>query len=159
MVSGNQITLGYWGDSSQSEARFLTNLVGDPHGRRWYKTGDLTRYEEVTGFRFLGRIDDQVKVRGHRVELAEVEVALRQASGADLVAAVAWPVTAMGGDGIVGFICSATGTVASIRERCAALLPTYMVPRRVVLLEEMPINTSGKIDRRSLFERLDAGDT
>ena len=48
MVSGNQIALGYWEDSSQSKARFLSNLMGDPHGRRWNKTGDLTRYEEVT---------------------------------------------------------------------------------------------------------------
>lgn len=159
VVSGSQISLGYWEDIAQTQARFPTHLIGDPQGRRWYKTGDLTRYDEATGFRFLGRIDDQVKVRGHRVELAEVEVALRKASGADLVAAVAWPVTAMGGDGIVGFICGPDGTEDSIRERCAALLPTYMVPRRVVLLEEMPINTSGKIDRRSLVERLDAGET
>jgi D-alanine--poly(phosphoribitol) ligase subunit 1 len=159
VVSGSQISLGYWEDPAQTEARFPTHLIGDPHGRRWYKTGDLVRYEEATGFRFLGRIDDQVKVRGHRVELAEVEVALRQASSADLAAAVAWPVTAMGGDGIVGFVCGANGTEDTIRERCAALLPTYMVPRRVVLLADMPINSSGKIDKRSLVERLDVGET
>jgi D-alanine--poly(phosphoribitol) ligase subunit 1 len=159
MVSGSQISLGYWEDIAQTEARFPIHPMGDPHGRRWYKTGDLARYEEATGFRFLGRIDDQVKVRGHRVELAEVEVALRQASGADLAAAVAWPVTAMGSDGIVGFVSGVDGIGDNIRERCAALLPTYMVPRRVVLLEEMPINTSGKIDRRSLVEQLDAGET
>jgi D-alanine--poly(phosphoribitol) ligase subunit 1 len=158
MVSGSQISLGYWEDIAQTEARFPTHPMGDPHGRRWYRTGDLVRYEEVTGFRFLGRIDDQIKVRGHRVELVEVEVALRQASGADLVAAVAWPVTAMGSDGIVGFVSGVDGIGGNIRECCAALLPTYMVPRRVVLLDEMPINTSGKIDKRSLIEQLDAGE-
>jgi len=159
MVSGSQISLGYWEDNAQTEAKFPTHLTGDPDGRRWYKTGDLVRYDEKAGFRFLGRIDDQVKVRGHRVELTEVEIALRQASETDLVAAVAWPLTAMGSDGIVGFVCGASGTEDIVRERCAALLPTYMVPKRVIVLEEMPINTNGKIDRQSLAKRLDSGES
>jgi len=154
VLTGDQLSLGYWGDADLSEDRFPAWVPRDADGRRWYRTGDLARYTDGDGYQFLGRLDDQVKVRGHRVELAEIEVALRSAAGTALAAAVAWPVTEMGAEGVVAFLAGAEADEGEIRERCAALLPVYMVPRRVVHLEELPLNTNGKVDRRALVEIL-----
>jgi amino acid adenylation domain-containing protein len=159
ILSGSQVSLGYWRDGARTDEKFPTNMKADPEHRRWYRTGDLARYKEATGFHFLGRIDDQVKIRGHRVELAEIEIALKNASGSALVAAVAWPRTTFGSDGVVGFVCGSEKPEDTIRERCAALVPVYMVPRRVIILDEMPINTSGKIDRAALVAQLEGGTT
>jgi acyl-coenzyme A synthetase/AMP-(fatty) acid ligase len=132
-------------------------LPGGPADVRWYRTGDKARFHAVHGFLFLGRLDHQVKIRGHRVELPEVDMALRKAAGTALVVALAWPTTASGADGIVAFLCGATAEEDAIRSRCADILPVYMVPRRFVFLQEMPRNTSGKVDRKALMDLLETG--
>lgn len=155
ILSGDQVALGYWRDPERTALAFTSGIKGAPHGTRWHKTGDLARYDRGNGFLFLGRTDDQVKVRGHRVELAEIEVALRDASGSAVVAAVVWPRSKIGGEGIVGFVQGVSVAEEVIRERCAAMVPVYMVPRRIIVLDEMPLNTSGKIDKVSLVKLLE----
>ena len=76
-----------------------------------------------------------------------------------MTAAVVWPRSDIGGEGIVGFVDGSTVPEEAIRERCAALMPVYMVPRRVILLDEMPLNTSGKIDKVALVKHLEAEGT
>lgn len=156
ILSGDQVTLGYWRDEERTALAFRTDIQGDPQGRRWYKTGDWVRYESQNGFLFLGRKDEQVKIRGHRVELTEIEAAMRHATGSALVAVLAWPRSDRGAEGVVGFVCGSTLPEREIQERCAELMPSFMVPRRVIELEAMPLNTSGKTDKKALLEMLEA---
>jgi acyl-coenzyme A synthetase/AMP-(fatty) acid ligase len=107
-------------------------------------------------FHHLGRADNQVKVLGHRVELEEVEAHLREACGAGMTAAVAWPLEQQAARGLVGFVCDTALPIADIREAMRERVPPYMVPARIVLLERFPLTTNGKVDRKALLKMLDA---
>ena len=97
---------------------------------------------------YLGRIDNQVQVMGYRVELQEVEHALREAAGTEMAVAIPWPVEGGRADAIYG-VCSGGGITdaQTVRQRCAGKLPNYMVPLDVFWIPDMPVNTNGKIDR------------
>lgn len=150
-IAGVQLAQGYLGAPELTAARFPTL-----NGRRWYRTGDLAMRDTSGRFHCLGRIDNQVKVMGYRVELEEIDAHLRQVSGADVVGSIAWPVENGMACGIVSFVGAATidaqQVVADLRTR----LPSYMLPSRVIALEHMPLNASGKVDRQALRRRLDA---
>ena len=155
VLAGAQVSAGYWQDDELTGARFSV-LEHPTHGRqRWYRTGDLARQAADGRFHHLGRSDHQVKLRGHRVELEEIEAHLRDAAGTASVAAVAWPIQNGSALGIVAFLGAAPRTIPEVRERLAARLPAYMVPRRIVELEALPLASSGKLDRRALIELLE----
>ncbi len=101
VVSGRQLARGYFEDPELTAARFPTL-----QGQRWYRTGDLAYQDSSGAFHHLGRIDNQVKILGNRVELEEVEAHLREMLRTDLVAAVAWPCVDGRATGIVAFHCS-----------------------------------------------------
>ena len=103
---------------------------------------------------YLGRIDNQIKIQGYRVELGEIEAVLREEAGVEVAIAVGWPVTASGADGIVGFLGSDTADTAAIRERVIARLPPYMHPSELRLVREFPLNANGKVDRKALLAQL-----
>lgn len=141
-LSGSQVCAEYWKAPELTSRRFF-NL----DGRWWYRTGDLGRIDPQLGLLFAGRADHQVKIRGFRVELQEIEGVVRSAGGRDLVAVIPWPTTADGGaTGCVAFIHGAEGDAEAIRVECQRLLPDYMVPSRVIFLDEMPLNSNGKVD-------------
>jgi acyl-CoA synthetase (AMP-forming)/AMP-acid ligase II len=124
-------------------------------GQRWYRTGDLA-YQDSTGtFHHLGRIDNQVKILGNRVELEEIEAHLREVVGTDLVAAVAWPVADLRATGVVAFHCNPGVTRDEVRDGMKKRVPDYMVPQRVHQLGALPLGSSGKIDRKALIRMLD----
>jgi amino acid adenylation domain-containing protein len=150
VVSGRQLARGYFQEPELTAARFPT--LG---GRRWYRTGDLA-FEDSSGtFHHLGRIDNQVKVLGNRVELEEVEAHLREIVGNDAVAAVAWPLTDGRAIGIAAFHCARGVTRDEVREAMKKRVPDYMIPKRVHFLEALPLGSSGKIDRKALARMLD----
>ncbi len=152
LVSGPQVALGYWRDPERTAESFVV-----PPGRqaRHYRTGDRVRRPRGEGpIRYLGRIDDQIKIRGVRVELGEIEAALRDETGVDAVAAVGWPRTISGADGIEAFIADPAVDAKALKARLEARLPGHMVPRKLHLLDELPLNANGKIDRPALLERL-----
>src|SRR5205823_298713 len=102
---------------------------------------------------YRGRLDHQIKIRGHRVELQEVEGVLRRASGASAAVAIGWPPTAAGADGVIAFIAGVgDDDDARILDRCRRSLPDYMVPGELHRVADMPLNASGKVDRRRLLE-------
>jgi acyl-coenzyme A synthetase/AMP-(fatty) acid ligase len=103
----------------------------------------------------LGRIDAQVKILGHRVELGEVEAHLSDICGSDSVAAVAWPVDHGSARGLVAFHCNERLTAQEIRDALARRLPRYMVPHQVRHVAEIPLTSNGKIDRRNLIAMLE----
>jgi len=131
-----------------------------PPGRQetHYRTGDRVRRPVGDApIVYLGRVDNQVKIGGHRVELGEVEDSLRDASGLGEAIAVAWPRTAAGASGIVGFVVAESIDVPGTRAAMAKRLPDYMVPRQIVAMRAIPLNVNGKFDRNELIRMLDEG--
>jgi amino acid adenylation domain-containing protein len=153
LVAGPQVTPGYWEDPERTAEVFI---VPPGQSERFYRTGDRVR-RPVNGrpMTYLGRLDHQIKVRGVRIELGEVEAAVREATGVDAVVAVGWPVSTTGADGIVAFIGDAGVDVSAAKAALSDRLPGAMVPRRFELLDELPLNASGKFDRKRLLESLE----
>lgn len=150
-LGGSQVTPGYTNSPEMNETRFFDA----EDGTRFYRTGDLATYSDAHGYLFNGRIDDQVKLNGYRVELLEIDAVLREVAGTPEVAAIAWPPPSTGQtDHVVAFVTSPTASPADIRKACRARLPSYMIPRKVVTLEQMPVSPSGKIDRKALARLL-----
>jgi amino acid adenylation domain-containing protein len=155
LMNGPQMSLGYWKDPEKTKAAFTL-----PPGKSdiYYRTGDRVRRRSCNGpLTHLGRIDFQVKVLGHRVELGEVEDALRKACGFDGVIAVGWPPLASGFGGIEVFIEGPAMNVDQIRKTVAAGLPEYMVPKRIHFFANLPRNPNGKYDRKALSTMLESG--
>ena len=155
LVAGDQVSAGYWNDDVRTEAGYVT-----PPERpgRYYRTGDVVRRPSPTGpLCYLGRVDSQIKVLGHRVELLEIEAALRTASGSDSVAAIGWPRTASGAAAVVAYIGGEGVDGRRVRSALTEVLPSYMVPREVRALPQLPLNANGKIDRRALETILENG--
>jgi amino acid adenylation domain-containing protein len=153
LMAGNQVTLGYWKDSEQTTAAFVI-----PPGKRqtYYRTGDrVCRAGEDGPICYLGRVDQQININGHRVELGEVESLLGQEAGVEAAVAVGWPITASGAEGIEAFLIGNNLELPAIRERLKTKLPSFAVPRRLHVLSELPLDSKRKMDRKQLIERLE----
>ncbi|MBV9009556.1 MAG: amino acid adenylation domain-containing protein [Verrucomicrobia bacterium] len=156
-MTGPQLTLGYWHDGEKTRRAFVEIPGADG---TYYRTGDRVRRRGPgQPLLYLGRLDSQVKVLGHRVELGEVEAAIRKASGIDGVVALGWPLSGSGADGIEAFVQSNTLDISSVLVRLKETLPFYMVPRRIHLLSHFPLNANGKFDRGALVQKLRQGST
>jgi non-ribosomal peptide synthetase component F len=153
LIAGPQVSLGYWRDPEKTSASFLI-----PPGKNkvYYRTGDLV-YRPRGGepMRFLGRLDNQIKVLGNRVELLEIEALLRRQAGVEMAIALGWPLTPSGASGTEAFVSPANMDVQIIRARLAESLPGYAVPRKIHLIDEWPLNANGKIDRQELVRQLE----
>ena len=151
-LGGAQIAKGYINNEAENAERFVPRKIKGYSCNRWYRTGDFVRNDPVHGLIFLGRRDDQVKISGYRVELLEVEEALRSASDCPDVAAIAWPISHDGtAGGVVAFICGSHRSQAEIIEACRARLPSYIVLRELILVDNTPIDSNGKRDRKALL--------
>ena len=155
LMTGPQLSLGYWLDKERTARAFVV-----PPGKDcvYYRTGDRVR-RPLPGqpIVYLGRIDNQIKILGHRVELGEVEAALREASGVDGVVALGWPLTPSGADAIAAFLQTDTIDSHGLLDSVKSRLPAYMVPRSVHALPRFPLNANGKFDRKALLAILQAG--
>jgi amino acid adenylation domain-containing protein len=152
LLRGPQVVEGYWDDPAATARSFVT-MQGNGRG---YLTGDrVVRPSAGAPLEYLGRMDSQIKILGHRVELEEVEAVLRDESRADAVA-VGWPPTPSGAAGIVAFIADPAVDTVELRRALLARLPDYMVPRELRLVNELPLNANGKRDRKALLAALEA---
>ena len=151
LVSGPQVFHGYLNRPNKTEEAFKTI-----DGSDWYRTGDLVQEAEDGVLKFISRIDNQIQVRGHRVELLEVESVIRDIVDKEMVAAVGWPVEDGIAQSIHAFIADEKNDVEpdQVIPYCSSELPDYMIPKEIHLIEEMPLNVNGKIDRDQLFDRL-----
>jgi amino acid adenylation domain-containing protein len=150
VIAGGQLAEGYLGATEFTAERFP--VLG---GKRWYRTGDMALRDRAGGFHCLGRIDNQIKVLGYRVELEEIDAHLRFVSGADVVGSVAWPLTDGMARGIVGFVGASIIDADRMTDALKNRVPPYMIPNRIIALEKMPLNSSGKVDRRALRQMLE----
>ena len=156
-IAGVGLSPGYWRDEEKTAAAFLP----DPRreGERIYKTGDLARRTPDGLFHFLGRADSQIKSRGYRIELGEIETALSSLSELGESAVVGVDVGGFEGTAICCAYAPAAGAdvqPADVRKRLQKLLPTYMLPSRWHVMDVLPKNVNGKIDRRRLREHFAA---
>ena len=146
-IGGDGLAIGYLGQPQLTAERFVTDPAS---GERRYRTGDLVRWLPEGVVEFLGRLDGQVKVHGHRIELGEVEAALQQLEGIRAAAVLARE-DRPGQKQLVAYcVPSAAVTPSTLRARLADRLPDYMVPARYVMLQALPVNRNGKLDRRAL---------
>ena len=153
LISGPQLAHGYFGDEEQTARHFV-----QMNGQRWYRTGDLGYRDAGGRFHHLGRIDNQVKVRGMRVELEEIEAHLRAVYQTESVAAVAWPIEHGSAAGIVAFVASHGGASSELsKDRLRKRLPPHMVPSAIYDVAALPLNANGKVDRKALAARLERG--
>jgi amino acid adenylation domain-containing protein len=152
LMSGPQLSLGYWEDEKKTQRAFVP-VPGT--GATFYRTGDRVRRRGPgQPLLYLGRLDSQIKVLGHRVELGEVEATVRRESGLDGVIALGWPLSESGADGIEVFLQTENYDTISLLARLKAILPSYMVPRNIQLMGHFPLNANGKFDRGILLQRL-----
>jgi yersiniabactin nonribosomal peptide synthetase len=145
-IGGAGVARGYRGDPVRTAERFVCH-----DGERWYRTGDRGRYRPDGTLEFLGRTDHQVKLRGHRIELGEVEAALGAHPG------VRAAVVAVVGNRLAAAV-TGEADPAALRAFTAARLPAHMVPEAVVRLAALPVSRTGKVDRAAVAVLLAGAD-
>ncbi|MGW9565919.1 amino acid adenylation domain-containing protein [Prescottella equi] len=153
-VAGPGVVRGYLGAAAVTAARIVANpFCADPagDGARLYRTGDIVHRRPDGQIVYRGRTDDQIKIRGFRVELGEVESALLRLPGATRAVATTRP-DATGSVRLVGYVVGADGDPIGARELLANWLPAYMVPSAFVFLDALPLTSNGKVDRKRLPE-------
>lgn len=149
-IGGSGVARGYWGLPELTAERFLT-VPALPRAGRLYRTGDRVRLRPDGNLQFLGRLDQQVKIRGHRIEMAEVEAALLRHDGVRAAAAIA----VRNGDSeemLAAYYVPSSEAVSAeeLRAFLRSMLPEAMVPTYLTSLADLPLTPNGKVDRKSL---------
>jgi amino acid adenylation domain-containing protein len=150
-IGGAGLARGYFHRPDMAAESFVPNPFGE-RGSRLYRTGDLVRYSSDGVLEFVGRVDFQVKVRGYRIELEEVEAALLSDPGIRQAAVVVQS-EPRGDKKLVAYVVGAgkAPDFRKVRERLGRRLPEYMVPSAMVILDALPLTANGKVDRKALL--------
>ncbi|NVM91276.1 amino acid adenylation domain-containing protein [Variovorax sp. SG517] len=150
-LGGVSLARGYLNKPGLSAERFVADPFGN--GDRLYRTGDLVRWNAEGQIEYLGRIDHQVKIRGLRIELGEIEAQLLAQPEIREAVVVAREIA--GAMALIGYVAAHAGQAIDaevLRERLGRQLPDYMVPRAVMVLQALPLNANGKVERKALPE-------
>ena len=142
VMTGPQLSKGYLNDSEKTSQAYV---VPPGENQVYYRTGDRVRRPECNRpLVYLGRVDHQIKIRGHRVELSEIEHVLRTIARVDTAVAVGWPATSRGADGITAFLDPCDMDIATIRASAADHVPDYMVPREIRFIDSFRETVAAK---------------
>ncbi len=149
-IAGHGLGVGYLGRGSLTASRFVACPFGgaEAPGQRMYRSGDLVCWGADGQLRYLGRADEQVKIRGYRIELGEIQAALSGLGGVEQAVVIARE-DRRGDKRLVGYI-TGTADPTDLRTQLAQRLPAYLVPAAVVVVDELPLTVSGKLDARAL---------
>ena len=151
-ISGSGQARGYLNRPELTAKQFVPNPFSKNGGERLYRTGDLVRYQENGNLEFLGRIDDQVKIQGYRIEPGEIEVVVLEYPGIAQAAVVAQE-DKLGEMRLIGYVVSGERLdVDRLRSHLQQRLPEYMVPAALLQLDTLPLTANGKVDRKALIE-------
>ncbi|WP_459209767.1 amino acid adenylation domain-containing protein [Aquimarina rhabdastrellae] len=148
-IGGAGVAKGYLNRSELTREKFIDNPYSQ--GERLYRTGDLGRWLPDGNIEFIGRKDNQVKIRGHRIELGEIEYVLLQKQ--EVTQAVVLPVDDNRGEtNLTAYlVCESNQNINDVRAYLSAKMPHYMIPSHFIQVEEIPLTLSGKIDRKALL--------
>ncbi|WP_164551865.1 non-ribosomal peptide synthetase [Streptomyces sp. WAC 01529] len=150
-IAGEGLARGYWKRPGLTADRFVADPFGAP-GTRMYRSGDLVRRQADGNVLYLGRVDDQVQLRGFRVEPGEVGAALAALPGVAVAAAVVREDTP-GAQRLVGYVTAESGAAldtSALRDALTRTLPSYLIPSAIVALDTLPLTHNGKLDHRAL---------
>lgn len=153
-VAGAQAFPGYWRDPERTRTRFFAHTDETGQRRSYYRTGDLVKCLSGGPLAFMGRLDDQIKVRGYRIDPGEVEAVLMRQPGVDHAVALGWPVENESAQGIVAFVSGSVGEPTALHDAVRRELPAYMIPNKIQAISRIPLNSNGKVDRNALREWL-----
>lgn len=150
-ISGIQLAHGYLNLPDENSQKFIYNpFATNKINQKLYKTGDIARWQSDGELIYIGRSDDQVKIRGYRIEINEIEACLISMAGIKQ-AAVLVKTDKTGAKYLVAFYTSNIDqTVSDIKENLAKRIPKYMIPEKIIFLQEMPLNVNGKINKKDL---------
>ncbi|MEV7779601.1 amino acid adenylation domain-containing protein [Kitasatospora sp. NPDC088351] len=158
-LSGDQVFEGYLNAPEQTAGAFhLAPPADGGPGRRWYRTGDLVRRAENGEFGYVGRLDTQVKILGHRIETGEVEAHLLRQENVEQAVVLAVPGEEEGVTVLTGILVGKDLDVYDVDEELRRTLPPYMIPLFYHLLDGFPLNDNGKVDRKALRHRVVSGE-
>ena len=152
-IGGAGLARGYFGQPGLTAEKFIPNPHSTVPGARLYRTGDLARYRADGAIEFAGRVDYQVKVRGYRMELGEIETVLSEHVGVHEAVVLARDDVAGGDKRLIAYVVadhSHALDLGELRRHAHSHLPDYMLPAAFVLLDEMPLTATGKINYRAL---------
>ncbi|HEX7029124.1 MAG TPA: amino acid adenylation domain-containing protein [Gammaproteobacteria bacterium] len=153
-IGGDGVTLGYLNRPELTRERFVPDTFGGGGDAKLYRTGDRVRFDVKGRLEYLGRVDFQIKLRGHRIEPGEIEAALEALPAIERAVVTARDFDAAGTDRrLVAYIvvkADARASVDELREALRRQLPAYMLPQHFVALDVLPLTPSGKIDRKAL---------
>ncbi len=142
-LSGTQVTAGYFNLEAKTKACFLPDPFAN--GKTMYRTGDLGRWTESMELEFIGRVDSQVKVRGFRVDLGEIEHTIHS-----IAPDVSHVAVIVHDDSLLGFVTPETVSASEIRKKLESILPNFSRPSQIITLKELPMSVNQKIDRKAL---------
>ncbi|MDY7000572.1 MAG: amino acid adenylation domain-containing protein [Thermodesulfobacteriota bacterium] len=152
-IRGTGNSLGYWNNEERTKRAFVQHPLIADYPDIVYATGDQARLREDGLYDFVGRKDNQIKYMGYRIELGEIESVLASFSYVESAAVVGFDVGEIGGTVIAAFVCLKEDiAVARIRDDLSRKLSAHMVPKKIAVIEKMPFNANGKIDRLRLKE-------
>ena len=156
MIGGDGVAVGYWDMAALTSERFPADRFRDAPGAKLYRTGDLVRMRQDGEFQYLGRTDQQIKLRGFRIELGEIEAVLLRHDAVRHAIAITGE-SASGETAIFAYVelhgdaaARRQQIVEALRADVAAMLPGYMRPRDIIVLDAIPLLPNGKIDRKAL---------
>ncbi len=144
-IAGVNVGQGYLNNEQLTNEKFIDNPFGEG---KLYKTGDLAYWREDGNICYVGRMDSQIKLNGQRIELGEIEKVIGEVSGVESVAVIIKQNNDQ--DVLVAFCCGNESSINEILKYCESKLPQYMIPSKFVFIEKMPLNPSGKLDRKAL---------
>jgi len=148
-IGGAGVSAGYLNQAAETAARFVSDPFSSNPDSRLYRTGDLARYLPDGNIEFLGRADTQIKVRGYRVELGEIEAVLSRRAGVRQVVVTVFR-DKSAGERLVAYMVSSPVSPDELRASLKEKLPDYMVPSAFVFLKSLPLTPNGKVDRNAL---------
>ncbi|MGB5708743.1 MAG: amino acid adenylation domain-containing protein [Arenicellales bacterium] len=151
VIAGDGVSAGYWQESEATQNAFRRHLCIDQGNTTVYHTGDLVRYLEDGNLIYLGRIDQQIKIRGHRIDPGEIEARILSLPDVRAVSIVS-VYSRAGAPTLTAFVVmeSDEGTIDTLRDTLATQLPSHMVPAQIIELPELPTLSNEKLDRQAL---------